>query len=97
MCEEVADEVNFCDDVGASVFEGAELAFVDELIHVIFAEGRPSVHLTRAHYVGRALRKMAKIKSDIPHPPPKQGSIHASECFLFSQKNYVVLEETSKI
>ena len=55
VCEEVVDEVNFCDDVRASVIEGAELAHVDELIHVIFAEGRPSVHLTRAHYVGRAL------------------------------------------
>ena len=55
MVEEVVDEVNFGDDVGASVVEGAELAFVDELIHVIFAEGRPTAHLTRAHYVGRAL------------------------------------------
>ena len=55
MGEEVVDEVNFCDDVGASVIEGAELALVDKLIHVIFAEGRPSVHLARAHYVGRAL------------------------------------------
>lgn len=53
--EEVVDEVGFCDDVGASVFEGAELALVDELVHVIFAEGRPAVHLTRAHYVGHAL------------------------------------------
>ena len=55
MGEEVIDEVNFCDDVGASVVEGAELAVVDKLIHVIFAEGRPAMHLTRAHYVGRAL------------------------------------------
>ena len=53
--EEVVDEVGFGDDVGASVVEGAELAFVDEPIHVIFAEGRPSVYLARAHYVGRAL------------------------------------------
>ena len=53
--EEVVDEVGFGDDVGASVFEGAELAFVDKLIHVIFAEGWPAVHLTRAHYIGRAL------------------------------------------
>lgn len=53
--EEVVDEVNFGDDVGASIVEGAELALVDELIHVILTEGRPSVHLTRAHYVGRAL------------------------------------------
>ena len=55
MSEEVVDEVDFCDDVGASVVEGAELAFVDELIHVIFAEGRPAAHLTRTHNVGRAL------------------------------------------
>ena len=55
MSEEVVDEVGFGDDVGASVVEGAELAFVDKLVYVIFAEGRPSVHLTRAHYVGRAL------------------------------------------
>ena len=55
MGEEVVDEVNFGDDVGASIIIGAELALVDELIHVIFAEGRPSVHLTRAHNVGRAL------------------------------------------
>ena len=55
MCEGVVDEVGFGDDVGASVVEGAEFAFVDELIHVIFAEGRPAMHLTRAHYVGRAL------------------------------------------
>ena len=53
--EEVVDEVGFGDDVGASIVIGAELAFVDELVHVIFAEGRPSVHLARAHYVGRAL------------------------------------------
>ena len=37
--EEVVDEVNFGDDVGASVVEGAELALVDELVHVIFTEG----------------------------------------------------------
>ena len=55
MGEEVVDEVDFCDDVGASVIEGAELAFMDKLVHVILAEGRPSVHLARAHYVGRAL------------------------------------------
>ena len=55
MGEEVVDEINFCDDVGVSIVEGAELAFVDELIHVIFAEGRPSVHLARDHYVGRTL------------------------------------------
>ena len=53
--EEVVDEVGFGDDVGASIVIGAELAFVDKLVHVILAEGRPSVHLTRAHYVGRAL------------------------------------------
>ena len=53
--EEVVDEVNFGDDVGASIVIGAELAFVDKLIHVILAEGRPTAHLTRAHYVGRAL------------------------------------------
>lgn len=53
--EEVVDEVNFCDNVRASVVEGAELTFVDKLIHVIFAEGRPTAHLTRAHHVGRAL------------------------------------------
>lgn len=55
VCEEVVDEVGFGDDVGASIVIGAELAFVDKLVHVILAEGRPSVHLTRAHYVGRAL------------------------------------------
>lgn len=53
--EEVVDEVNFGDDVGASIVIGAELALVDKLVHVIFAEGRPAVHLTRAHHVGRAL------------------------------------------
>ncbi len=53
--EEVVDEVGFGDYVRASVVIGAELAFVDEPIHVIFAEGRPSVYLARAHYVGRAL------------------------------------------
>jgi len=53
--EEVVDEVGFGDDVRASIVIGAELALVDELVHVIFAEGRPSVHLARAHYVGRAL------------------------------------------
>ena len=55
MGEEVVDEVGFGDDVGASIVIGAELAVMDKLIHVIFAEGRPSVHLTRAHYVGSAL------------------------------------------
>ena len=55
MGEEVVDEVGFGDNVGASIVIGAELAFVDKLVHLIFAEGRPSVHLTRAHYVGRAL------------------------------------------
>lgn len=40
--EEVVDEVDFCDDVRASVVEGAEVTFVDKLIHVIFAEGRPA-------------------------------------------------------
>ena len=55
MGEEVVDEVGFGDDVGASVVEGTELALVDELVYVIFAEGRPAVHLARAHYVGRAL------------------------------------------
>ena len=39
MGEEVVDEVNFGDDVGASVVEGEELALVDELVHVIFTEG----------------------------------------------------------
>ena len=39
MSEEVVDEVGFGDDVGASVVEGAELALVDELVHVIFTEG----------------------------------------------------------
>ena len=53
--EEIVDEVGFGDDVGASVVEGAELAFVDKLMHVIFAEGQPTAHLTRAHNVGRAL------------------------------------------
>ena len=53
--EEVVDEVGFGDDVGTSIVIGAELALVDKLVHVILAEGRPSVHLTRAHYVGRAL------------------------------------------
>lgn len=55
MGEEVVDEVGFGDDVGASIVIGAEFALVNKLIHVIFAEGRPSAHLTRAHYVGRAL------------------------------------------
>lgn len=55
VVEEVVDEVGFGDNVGASIVIGAELAFVDEFIHVILAEGRPSVHLTRAHYVGGAL------------------------------------------
>lgn len=55
MGEEVVDEVNFGDDVGASIVIGAELALVDELVHVIFAEGRPAMHPTRAHYIGRAL------------------------------------------
>jgi len=53
--EEVVDEVGFGDNVGASVVEGAEFAFMDKLIHVIFAEGRPATRLTRAHYVGGAL------------------------------------------
>ena len=53
--EEIVDEVGFGDDVGASIVEGAELAFVDKLTHVIFAEGRPTAHLTRAHNVVRAL------------------------------------------
>ena len=57
MGEEVVDEVNFCDDVGASVVEGAELAFM-----------------------GTRVR--------IPHPPPKQESIHASECFFVLLKLY---------
>ncbi len=55
VVEEVVDEVGFGDNVGASIVIGAELAFVDELIHVIFAEGRPATRLTRAHYVGGAL------------------------------------------
>lgn len=55
MGEEVVDEVGFGDDVGASIVIGAELALVDELIHVILAEGRPATRLTRAHYVGRTL------------------------------------------
>ena len=53
--EEVVDEVGFGDDVGTSIVIGAELALVDKLIHVIFAEGRPAAHLTRTHNVGRAL------------------------------------------
>ena len=31
VCEEVVDEVNFGDDVGASVVEGAEFALVDDI------------------------------------------------------------------
>ena len=31
MVEEVVDEVNFCDDVRASIVIGAELALVDDI------------------------------------------------------------------
>ena len=54
MVEEVVDEVGFGDDVGASIVIGAELALVDELIHVIFAKGDHRCTLNDLHINGHS-------------------------------------------
>ena len=56
--DQIVDQIQLGDDVGAAILKRAQLAAVDQLIDRVFAKGRPFDDLGGCQHVRRAAQEL---------------------------------------